>query len=994
MRFEFDDFVLDEATYELRRGAEVLKIDHKAFGMLAYMLRHAGQLVTKEDLVKSVWEGRALSDTVLSGTVSRLRKALGHGGREDLVVNVYGRGYRFAGTVREEVSPSTQSKSDIPFVGRNAALARVQECLERARTGRGRIVAIAGEPGIGKTLLADLSAEKASEIGIPSAWGYCRELETAPPFWPFVQLLRGSVRGSSASAAVRAAVDGALTALTPERSPTGWGSDASSHRWFDGVTQALQALTDERPRMLVLDDLQWADTASLRLLAYLAPEIGRMHLVIVATVRSTEPLPDGRLAQILGHRHCELIELERLTESDVAEYTQRWLGTPASEISRAVFDKSAGNPVVMVELLRPFRRAAPPRVDELTLSGPSLDIVRQRLRALGPEATTLLSVAAIVGRDFDLGLLGYVTELDPEHLADTLEAARRTSVIVAQGDRPGHFVFGHDLIRSVLLEDLSASQRARLHLRAADFLEQRHPVGDGTPRPELVHHRLSALPLGDVGKVVEYARRSALAASHVCAHVDAASLLQRALSALEIASEAHPRLRADLLLGLSICERASANDRFVEHLSEAVALAREHGFGEILAEAGQHMSLAPGFMTMKGARDVLEAADRALPVDNLVPRSQVLAHLAWTPPHCFDAEHAAALVTRAEALAVASRDSKALAIALSAKLYFANGPDSRDLAQATARQIELLYAEAPPLLRVHWSAQSQLSRIVVSLQQGDQEAVENAIEAFGAAARELRHPELEWHCRRARVVHRMNGGDFRGLAAALRELYDSADELRLFSLQRVRAVDWIVLSRETDLPSTAASFEGALVVQEGDCPYRRARKIRSLAELGATEVARTALGELSAEALERLPHDRDYLATLVHLAVASLSTRSQEHAAVLYPLLSRYPDRYASDLSLHCEGSVSHFLGALALSLGRTRQGVQHLEDALDRNERAGFARHAAHSAYALARAFSDEASPEGSRRARALFTRVLEVTRPVGLEALAREAERALRAS
>ncbi len=994
MLFEFDDFVLDESAYELRRAGEVLKVDHKVFGMLAYLLRHPGELVTKEELVKCVWEGRALSDTVLSGTASRLRKALGSGQGEDLVVSIYGRGYRFVGTVRERTSRAMRQRDDRPFVGRSAPLARVQRCLEQARAGRGRIVAIAGEPGIGKTQLAELSAEKASDLGMPSAWGYCREHETAPPFWPFVQLLRGSLRVYHASAAARAAVDSALIALTPEGNPTGWGADALSHRLHDAVARALQKMTDEGPMLLVLDDLQWADAASLTFLTYIAPEIARMPLAILVTVRSTEPLPDDPLlAQVLGHRQCERIELDRLTPGDVAEFTELWLDKPENDVSEAVFARSAGNPFFMVELLRPFRHSAPPRVDELELSGPALDIVRRRLRALGQEATTLLSAAAVVGRDFDLGLLGYVAELDPRGLVDTLDAARKTSTILAADDRPGHYFFGHDLIRSVLLENLSASQRARLHLRAAEVLEQRHPAGEGTPTTELVHHLLSALPLGDVLKAVDYARRSALAASHVCAHADAVNLLLRALSALELASDAHPRLRADLLLGLSLCERVLASDRFSEHLSAAAALGREHGFGEILTVAGQLMSLAPGFMTMKGARDVLEAADRALPPDNLVERSKVLAHLAWTAPYCFDTELVAPLVARSEALALESHDSSALAIALSAKIYFANGPDSRALAETTLTQVELLYAESPPLLRIHWSAQAQFSRIVVSLQQGDTKAVEDSIAAFGAAARELKHPELEWHHRRAGVVHRMNRGDFSGLASALRELHEEAEARRLFSLWGVRAVDWTILRRETGSESPLPSLERAFVVQEGDCPYRRARKIRSLAELGATDASRTSLLELPAGMLERLPHDRDYLATLVHLSVASIATGSQAHVAALYALLSPYPDQYAADLSLHCEGSVSHFLGTLAQSLGRTREATKHLEDALELNERAGFAPQAARSAYELARSLPFPPGSQAGKRARALFARVLDTTRRLGMDPLARDAQRQLEA-
>ena len=993
MLFEFGDFVLDEAAYELRRAGDLLKVDPKVFDMLAYMLRRPGQLVTRNELVQHVWEGRALSDTVLTGTVSRLRKALGCDVDDDFVVSVYGRGYRFVANVRQRVSVTTRRTANAPFVGRTAALSRILGSLEQARAGRGRIVAIAGEPGIGKTHLAEVTVEKAGELAVPSAWGHCRELETAPPFWPVVQLLRGALH-SSCSIAARAAVDGALAALMPERNPPGgWGGDSSSYRLFDGATRALQRLTDDGPLLLVLDDLQWADAASLRLLAYIAPEIAHMRLVILVTARNTEPLlGDGRLASILGHRNCEHIELDRLTEAEVAEYTALSFGSAEREVSRAVFAKSEGNPFFMVELLRPFWRAAPPPIDELALPGPALDIVRQRLRVLSPETTALLSAAAVVGRDFDLGLLGHVTELEPQTLLDLLEAARETSAIFSPSDAPGHFVFGHDLIRSILLENLSGSRSASLHLRAAEALERRYPVGDGLPRPELVHHLLSALPLGDIGKAIDFAKRSAMAAAHVCAHADAANLLRRALSALELARDAFPRLRCDLLLGLSLCERAYADGRFSEHLAEAVALGREHGFGEILAEAGRYMSLAPGFMAMKGAREVLEAADRALPADNHVLRSDVLAHLAWTAPYCFDAHLAAPLVARAEELATRSRDADALGVALSAKAYFANGPDSQDLAEAITNQIELLYAERPPLIRVHWSAQAQFSRIVIALQRADMAGVDRAIAAFGAAARELKHPELEWHHQRAEVVHRMNRGDFHGLKSALQELHDRAEDLHLFSLQGVRAVDWSVFLRETTCgTSVFTPLESTLVPQEADCPYRWARKMRSLVELGAGERARSALHELPSERLERLPHDRDYLGTLVHLAVVSIATSSPAHAEVLYALLSPHSHLHAADLSMHSDGSVSRFLGSLARSMGRRQEAAQHLEEALERNERAGFAPQAAHSAYELAIVLSESTKPQVARRARSLWTRVLEMTRPMGMEPLTRKAEEQL---
>jgi hypothetical protein len=210
----------------------------------------------------------------------------------------------------------------------------------------------------------------------------------------------------------------------------------------------------------------------------------------------------------------------------------------------------------------------------------------------------------------------------------------------------------------------------------------------------------------------------------------------------------------------------------------------------------------------------------------------------------------------------------------------------------------------------------------------------------------------------------------------------------------VRAVDWAVLLGETEGSALLAPYESTIVLRDSDCPYRRARKIRSLAELGRTEKARAALSELPSESLHRLPHDRDYLATLVHLAIASVMTRSPTHSEALYALLAPYPHLYAADLSFHCDGSVSHFLGMLAFSIGRTRDAIQRLEEALGHNERAGFAARAAHSAYNLACILSDSHTAESSSRARELWTRSLDAARRMGMVPLTRRAERELRKS
>lgn len=154
--FEFGDFVLDESSYELRQRGASIRVDKKVFALLAYMVRRPGKLVTRDELIEHVWDGRTLSETVLSGAISRVRKVLGND--EKLVVNVHGVGYRFTGSVKRPSTPATTQ--DAPFVGREAALESVRSALDEARAERGSIVVVVGEPGIGKTQLAEVFATK------------------------------------------------------------------------------------------------------------------------------------------------------------------------------------------------------------------------------------------------------------------------------------------------------------------------------------------------------------------------------------------------------------------------------------------------------------------------------------------------------------------------------------------------------------------------------------------------------------------------------------------------------------------------------------------------------------------------------------------------------------------------------------------------------------------------------------------------------------------
>jgi hypothetical protein len=197
--------------------------------------------------------------------------------------------------------------------------------------------------------------------------------------------------------------------------------------------------------------------------------------------------------------------------------------------------------------------------------------------------------------------------------------------------------------------------------------------------------------------------------------------------------------------------------------------------------------------------------------------------------------------------------------------------------------------------------------------------------------------------------------------------------------------DWVVVLREIDGGVLSVQRELAIAPDPEDCPARWARKVRFLAEVGASERARAAILQRPAEALERLPRDRDYLGALAHLVPPVIATGCLAHAEVLSALLAPHAELYAADFRLHADGSIAHFLGLLARELGRTHEAEQYFEQAVERNQRA-FPARAAHSFHELGRLL-----PQGSPRARAAFGGALELGRRLGLPELTRRAERAL---
>jgi DNA-binding winged helix-turn-helix (wHTH) protein len=1015
----FGEYIFDQERRELRRGDSTLKVDPLQLDLLGCFLANSGRLLSKQELLDQVWEGRAVADNVLSVTVAKLRKVLGHRpGEREYIENRYGRGYRFlvpVTTVESAPPRSSQPAPPLtisartptsPLVGRVESMQRLKDALARTLAGTGSLCVLIGEPGIGKTRLAESLEHIALGQGANPVWGRYQPVENAPPLWPFVQALRELNTEGLASEILRfleertaehekrLASSETASGLTHEFA---YEASSHSHRTVDETTQALIRLSKHRPLVILLDDLQWADSMSLRLLNYLVDDIARLPLLVVATLRSTDGATESSrnrdLSRLLRHRNCERIELARLHESDISEYVSAVFGRGLAEISRLVFTRSEGNPFFMVELLRPWEgRSGPIDPEQLQLSGLAQGLLRQRVQALPEDSRKVLSAAAVIGHDFDLGLLGHVSERSPDELLEALDGSLANDTVIPSPELAGAYAFDHELIREVLYADLPVKERCRLHLRAGDGLARRRAAGGEVSSSELAHHFLSALPQGDVANAVEHARNAALAAHRASATVQARALLRRALASLSFWVEPNPEVRAALLLELSMVERALADAEYVGHLAQGVELAREHGFGALLTVAGQFLSPAPGILAQRGAADVLTAAAEVLSLDDDRRRAIVLAHLAWTAPNCNSARKVNALLQEAEERAQRSNAVDALAAVRDAKLFFNGGPKTVKIAEAIAAEIDRDVRALPPGMRRGRSLSTEMFRLISAMQRGDKPAMKRALDSRDGILATLNSIELNWHHERHKLVLRMNQGDLKGVEQDMARLRARAQRFRFQAWRDILSLDYgTLLLRTTDTTEFGARVRPSLAISNEDGPFSRSRKLRSMADFGLVDDLRQALAAVSVESLHDLPGDRDYLMVLCNFARACTVAGNAAQCRALYELLSPYPEHYAVDISFHCDGSVSHYLARLAQSFGNDEDARTHYEVALVRNAEFGLLPCEAQTRFELGSLLVDSARVRDVDRGRALLEQTRDAATAIGMQPLASAAARKL---
>jgi DNA-binding SARP family transcriptional activator/DNA-binding CsgD family transcriptional regulator len=482
--------------------------------------------------------------------------------------------------------PAAQQPAGEPpapsLVGRGAELAQLRDTLRRAGSGHGGAVVLVGEPGAGKTTLAEAAAQLAAAAGIITAWGRCPDTASAPAYWPWSQVLRGLPDGPQVQAA-RQRLDGDIAS---GGDIAGAGEDsARQFRAYESVAAARGEAATDAPVLAVVDDLHAADDASLALLQLLAGDLHRMPVTLLCTVRGTEPSRplDQALGELLRHPGAQRMAVSAFEPADIATLVEQLTTEPPhAGVVAALMDRTGGNPFYTTELVRLIsseHRRQPLTADDVQAHDvPSgiRDVLLRRVGRLPEDTQSLLTVAAVAGLELQPDLLEHVTGIDAEELLLNLEPAIAAGLVTTAAGGWG-FRFRHPLIHESLYASVGRVDRARLHARVAAALED---ISTATAADvvQLAYHYLSAGPFGDPARAVMYAREAGARAVRQGAWQDAARHLEQALTAVSPALPDADAIRCDVLVELGQARRSGGKIREAQAaFQESISLADRIG---------------------------------------------------------------------------------------------------------------------------------------------------------------------------------------------------------------------------------------------------------------------------------------------------------------------------------------------------------------------------------------------------------------------------------
>ncbi len=885
------------------------------------------------------------------------------------------------------------------MVGRSTELELLGSSVKRVSEAEGReVLLIAGEAGVGKTTLVAEAAQSAFDQGTCVLFGHCEEDLTAPyqlfaealghyiTYAPEDQLLAHVDAHGSEIARLVPALASRVAGLPPT-TPT----DADTERYllFGAVVDLLASASHHQPIILAFDDLQWADKGSLLLLRHVVSTDLPMRLVVLGTYRDSELSYSHALVDTLGALHRQSgvtrIDLTGLDDTGVVAVMEAAAGHRLDEagvrLAHAIYRETDGNPFFVIEVLRHLtetgaiyqdasgRWVAIDSLEETALPDSVRMVIGGRVGRLGHQAQQVLSLAAVIGQDFDLDVLARASGDSEDDVLDVLDRAMAAALVREQADAPGHFRFAHGLIQRTLYEDLGPTRRARAHRRVGEALEVLYRDQPGARVGELAHHWFSATQAVDVTKAITYTREAADTALAALAPDDAVHYYSQALQLLDLERTPDPSLEIDLLIGLGIAQRQAGVPAFRQTLLDAAGRAVAHGATDrlVVAALANNRGLFSSLGVVDTEKvDVLKAALDAMPDEDSNDRALLLATLCNELTHGTPLEERRALADEAKGMARRLADPATVVNVINLVEQPLECPPTLEERVADAVEALTLAEALDDPVPLYFAA---VYRRISAMQAGDFAQSSRCLGQMRDLSTRLRQPILTWITTFHQAAEALVLGHHQLAERLTTEALEMATESGQPDAVTFYGSQLLIVRHEQGRLGEFLPIISAVAAEMAAMPEYLGAVAAAQVEAGQYDEARALLGAASADGFASLPMDIGWLHGIIAYAQAAIDLGETAWAAQLFDLLAPYHGQVGYNGLMPLE-PVAMYLGALASLLGRYEEAEAFFGESAELNQRAGASFAAARTDFSWGRMLVARRGPGDTERARELLTR------------------------
>ena len=891
-----------------------------------------------------------------------------------------------------------RSRASRPMVGRLLESEDLLSLLDDASAGMGGVATLSGEAGIGKTTLARQLSALAEQRGIPAVWGVGASAEAARPYWHWIQVVRGIAARREGPEVFKAlgAVGSWLYAIVPDLElglprPGTVGAEEGRFHLYDALLRMLEIAAEHSGLLLVLDDLHFADEATLLALSHISRAVGDKRILIVCTQRDLELEESRRDVAPFSElvRPTLGIALKGLPAADVRRMIESRREAPPSEaLVGRIHDLTGGNPLFVSELLSLLE--AERDLDDSAIAAGALplpagvrDAITARLDMLSPAGREVLGVASVIGQQFRAGTLSAAAGTPAVELLELLDEAVRIRLVRPTTQYADGYSFAHGLVQATLYDAIPRGRRLELHAAVGRALEQDPAVAAGEGLAEIAHHYLEAAPAHDPQRAIEYARRAGDRAMATFAYDQAVGMYRGALGVTGLTESQ----RSELLQALGEAQmRLGDTDAARQTLLRAADAARVRDDPVAFA----HAALSCAIWGLSNGTDeqlvglAQEAVARLERVDEPGLMAQVEGFLAAAIYWSDEVERRERLAEDALRLARAEEErchdrgsAQTLGYVLGRYLLARWGPQSawRDV-PVSDEVVELAQrlgdTELELLIR-NW-------RITVLMELGRFAAVDQEIARVEQMAGELRQPRamvfLPLHyALRAGTVGKFDEAEGlnahsadigRQLRGSTSELAGSAQLLMLRLLQgRLPELEQPLRMMAASRPEMVG-YACALAAM--------------LSQAGRHAEAQAELERLTASGLDGFPKDCTHTLMLALVGDVAAELGDVARAKETYAWLAPYSGRWVVSAGASALWPIDRSLGRLAIVAGSIDVALEHIASARAQSERAGALPSLALVTLDEARALMARGRAEDHPQIRRLAREVLERAQEIGM--------------